>query len=244
MTGRRVGRHTRSDRPGFIGFCWFTRFDGFFKFARFEWFEGSRFCALELLDPNPKPRARSLEPTSGDTVSSVISTFTRCVRATSAVALALSLFAACNGSSQPPLRDAQPTARALAQLVLDGIARRDPATLQALALDEAEFKVHVWPSLPAARPERNLPFSYVWGDLRQKSDAALSRTLANYGGRRFELVDVRFGEPPAQYAEFIVHGDTELVVKNDAGAQETIRVCGSLLEKDRVWKVFSYVVED
>jgi hypothetical protein len=160
-----------------------------------------------------------------------------------AIVCLVTSLAACNGS-KPQLNEAQPSARAVAQLVLDAIARRDETTLRALALDEAEFKVHVWPSLPAARPERNLPFSYVWGDLRQKSEAGLSRTLGQYGGWRFELVDVRFSESPAQYAEFIVHGGTSLVVKNDAGEQETIRVCGSLLEKDGAWKVFSYVVDD
>ncbi len=56
--------------------------------------------------------------------------------------------------------------------------------LRDLALNEIEFREQVWPELPAARPERNLPFSYVWGDLRQKSDANLERTLARHGGRR------------------------------------------------------------
>lgn len=151
---------------------------------------------------------------------------------------------ACQGSSEPPLTDAQPSAAAVAHLVLDAIARRDESTLRALALDEAEFRVHVWPSLPAARPERNLPFSYVWGDLRQKSEAGLSTTLARYGGHRYELVEVQFGKPPAQYAEYLVHGETRLLVKGESGAQEALRVCGSLLEKSGHWKVFSYVVDD
>ncbi len=104
--------------------------------------------------------------------------------------------------------------------------------------------MHVWPSLPAARPERNLPFSYVWGDLKQKSDAGLAVTLARYGGLRYALVDVQFGTTPTELAGYLVHGGTTLVVRNESGAQETVRVCGSLIEKDRVWKVFSYVVVD
>lgn len=156
----------------------------------------------------------------------------------------LSVVAACNGSSEPALTDAQPSASALAHLVLDAIARRDEATLRALALDESEFKVHVWPSLPSARPERNLPFSYVWGDLKQKSDAGLAVTLARHGGRRYALVDVQFERTPTEYAGYLVHGGTTFVVQNASGTKETVRVCGSLLEKDRVWKVFSYVVDD
>lgn len=156
----------------------------------------------------------------------------------------LSAVAACNGSSEPALGNAQTSASALAHLVLDAIARRDQATLHALALDESEFRVHVWPSLPAARPERNLPFSYVWGELKQKSDASLASTLARYGGRRYALVDVQFAGTPTDYAGYLVHGGTTLVVRNESGEQESVRVCGSLLEKDGVWKVFSYVVDD
>ena len=57
-------------------------------------------------------------------------------------------------------------------------SRRDRARLDALALSEQEFRDHVWPDLPAARPERNLPFSYVWGDLHQKSNISLARDAA------------------------------------------------------------------
>jgi hypothetical protein len=156
----------------------------------------------------------------------------------------LAACAGCNGSSEPALANAQPSPSALAHLVLDAFARGDRATLQALALDESEFRVHVWPSLPAARPERNLPFSYVWGELKQKSEASLASTLARSGGHRYALVDVQFADAPTDYAGFVVHGGTTLVVRNESGTQETVRVCGSLLEKDGVWKVFSYVVDD
>lgn len=160
-----------------------------------------------------------------------------------AVPLLMALVA-CDGESEPPLANAQPSASALAHLVLDALTRRDGATLRALALDESEFRVHVWPSLPAARPERNLPFSYVWGDLKQKSDTSLASALAQHGGHRYALVDVQFKGNPTEYAGYLVHGGTTFVVRNELGAQETVRVCGSLIEKSGAWKVFSYVVDD
>jgi hypothetical protein len=150
--------------------------------------------------------------------------------------------AACQ--SDPPLANTQDSARAVAQQVLDAIARRDRVALDALAITEPEFRVHVWPSLPAARPERNLPMSYVWGDLHQKSTASLSRILAQHGGRRYELVDVRFGDQPTTYAGYVVHREAVLSVRTAGGAPEEIRVCGSLIEKDGRWKVFSYVIDD
>jgi hypothetical protein len=157
------------------------------------------------------------------------------------IALALTVTAAC--SRVPPLAHTHPSASALASAVLDALARRDRATLEALALSETEFRDHVWPQLPAARPERNLPFSYVWGDLKQKSAQTLSSVMAREGGNRYELIDVRFaGE--TDYRTYRVHREATLRVRDASGAETDLRVCGSMLEQDGAWKVFSYVVGD
>src|SRR5687767_8103866 len=81
----------------------------------------------------------------------------------------------CTGCSRgaPPLLNASSSSQDLASAVLEALAQRDANRLRALALSEREFRDHVWPELPASRPERNLPFSYVWGDLRQKSEESL-----------------------------------------------------------------------
>ncbi len=115
--------------------------------------------------------------------------------------------------------------------------------LTALWLSEAEFRTHVWPSQPAARPERNLPFSYVWGDLAQTSEASLSGTLVAHGGRRYDLAAVRFAADPAEYGAFRVHRHSVFVVRDGSGTRE-IRVTGSMIEQNGRWKVFSHVVDD
>jgi hypothetical protein len=145
-------------------------------------------------------------------------------------------------SRVPPLTNSHPSAASLASAVLDGLARRDRAVLEGLALSETEFRDHVWPQLPAARPERNLPFSFVWGDLRQKSTLTLGNVLAREGGRRYELIDVQFtGE--TDYRTYRVHREATLRVRDSQGVETDLRVCGSMIEKDGAWKVFSYVVE-
>jgi hypothetical protein len=131
----------------------------------------------------------------------------------------------------------------VASAVLESLARRDRAALELLALNEQEFRDHVWPNLPAARPERNLPFEYVWGDLHQKSESALAQTLATHGGRRYELLGVKF-EDRTDYGQYRVHREANLQVRDASGQVTTIRVCGSMLEKGGAWKVFSYVVDD
>ncbi len=149
--------------------------------------------------------------------------------------------AACSGV--PPLAGTRGSAAALAAAVLDGLAANDRAVLESLAVDDREFRNHVWPDLPAARPERNLPYAYVWGDLDQKSAMVLSRMLAEHGGVRYELRDVRFARKTT-YPDYVVHHDTTLTVRDAAGAEREIRVCGSMLEKGGAWKVFSYVVDE
>jgi hypothetical protein len=148
------------------------------------------------------------------------------------------------GPSSPLLGNAHPSSQALAAAVLDAIARRDVATLRGLALNEQEFREHVWPELPASRPERNLPFSYVWGDLRQKSETSLTQTMARHGGRRYTLVSVRFAGETTRYPSYTVYRETVLKVRDDQAIEADLRVFGSSVEKDDTWKVFSYVVDD
>lgn len=152
----------------------------------------------------------------------------------------LGFVAACG--SPPPLESTHPSPSALAGAVLEALADRDRVALDRMALDEREFRDHVWPRLPASRPERNLPFSYVWGDLRQKSTAALSESLARQGGRHYELLDVEFGEV-SDYGTFRVHREAALRIRRPDGTETMVRVCGSMIEKDNGWKVFSYVID-
>jgi hypothetical protein len=157
------------------------------------------------------------------------------------VLLAL-LTAACD--RRPPLAYGAPSSEALASGVLQALEARDVDRLRELALSETEFREHVWPELPAARPERNLPFSYVWGDLRQKSDMRLAATLARHGGRPYRLVGVRYAGGATPYDSFVVHRDTVLRVRTGDGPETELRLYGSTLEKDGVFKVFSYVIDD
>jgi hypothetical protein len=153
------------------------------------------------------------------------------------------LAALCAACGPLPLDGAHASPDAVAEALLDALARRDEAALRRLALAEAEFRAHIWPSLPVARPERNVPFSYVWGDLRQKSDAGLGRALATHGGRRYRLERVLLGKT-TDYAAFRSHADTRFLVSEAGGALLEIRVCGSLVEQGGLWKVFSYITDD
>jgi hypothetical protein len=83
----------------------------------------------------------------------------------------------------------------------------------------------------------------VWGDLRLKSQAGLVSVLGQYRGQQLSLVDVRFGGS-TPYAGYTVHRSAVFTVRRTDGSTGDVRLCGSMVEKDGRWKVFSYVVDD
>ncbi len=156
----------------------------------------------------------------------------------------LAVAAAGANCGSPPIEGAQPTVLALGQAVLEAFQHRDVAALRSVAISEQEFRDHVWPQLPASRPGRNLPFSYVWGELRQKSEQSLARLLESARTQPLELVRVEYGGKTTRYAGSAVHRDTVLVVRDRKGAEQRVRIYGSTFEKDGSFKVFSFVVDD
>jgi hypothetical protein len=152
------------------------------------------------------------------------------------------LFSGCQ-RPPPPVGATQPSPEALATAVLEAIANRDDARLRGLALTEIEFRTRVWPGLPASRPERNLTPDYVWRDLAQKSEASRRSLVTRLGGQRFTLRAVEFLGETTPHATFSVSRKTELVVADEHGAEQRLRVFGSVLRIDGAVKVFSYVVD-
>jgi hypothetical protein len=157
--------------------------------------------------------------------------------------LAAGLAAACRSAS-PALSHTFDSPEALASAVIDGLSRGDAAGLAALALSEDEFRHHVWPGLPVSRPERNMPFEYVWKDLKTKSRAHLAARLKDPGIRQLAVREVVFDGEATEYPGFTVLRKARLLVRDPAGGGErSVRLFGSVLRKDGRYKLFSYVVD-
>jgi len=166
-----------------------------------------------------------------------------------ALAAVLATAACSNSTPAEPSRAAEPLAHtfespeALALGVLGALATSDRATLNALALTEAEFKVHVWPELPVSRPERNVPFDYAWGQMKQRSDGSLSGTIGRYGGRSLRFISTRFTGETTQYDTFSVMRDSEIVAADETGRELILRLYGAAMVKNGRYKLYSYVVD-
>jgi hypothetical protein len=146
-------------------------------------------------------------------------------------------------SSKVPLAHTFETPEALAQAVLAGLASRDVEGLKALALSEQEFKDHVWPELDTSRPERNVPFEYAWGQLKQRSDGVLAGTVDRYAGRPLKFLRTSYRGETTQYKSFAVMRESEIVAADETGRELVLQLFGSAMLKDGRYKVFSYVVD-
>ena len=133
---------------------------------------------------------------------------------------------------------------ALAQAVLLRLAQKDLEGLKALPLSETEFRAQVWPELPTSRPERNVPFDYAWGQMKQRSDGHLENTFARYAGRTLTFVRTRYTGETTTYESFAVMRESEIVAADEAGQHLVLRLYGAALVKDNRYKMFSYVVDE
>ena len=158
--------------------------------------------------------------------------------------------AACSAPAEPtrstmaPLANTFNSPEAMARDVLTRLQRKDLDGLRALPLSEAEFRDHVWPELPTSRPERNVPFDYAWGQMKQRSDGHLGNTFARYGGKPLKLVRMRFTGETTYYQSFAVMRQSEIIATDDAGRDLVLRLFGSAMVKDGRYKMFSYVVDE
>mgnify|MGYP007054685215 FL=1 len=57
-------------------------------------------------------------------------------------------------------------------------------------------------------------------------------------------MSVRNDGETTRYPSYVVHRATVLQVRDETGTQTDLRLFGSLIQKEGVWKVFSYVVDE
>jgi len=136
-----------------------------------------------------------------------------------------------------------PTEQAAATAVLQALAARDQARLEALSVTEAEFRKAIWPYLPASAPDVGMPASYVWEDTSRRSRGELAQVLLEEGGRTLELEAVTFSGPARDYGPFRIYPEARLTVRDRDGERRVVRLFGSMVEADGAWKVYSYILD-
>ncbi len=156
--------------------------------------------------------------------------------------LLLAVSACGRGNDPIPLTPSYDSKDAAVTAFLQALAARDRDTLLRQAVSETEFLKHIWPALPASRPDVGMPADRAWTEQTQRNTNFLAQTLGEHGGRRYELVAASFDGSPTTYGSFTIHPKTTLDIRDEFGVRE-VRLFGSMIESGGRWKIYSFVVD-
>ena len=140
------------------------------------------------------------------------------------------------------LVNTRPSAEELARSFLTALALKDKERVKALRLTKQEFCQHVFPELPSSKLP-NVTCDFVWDQATMKSLGGFIEMWPRHEGRRYDLVSLRFKEGTDSYKTYKVHKETHLVVRDEAGREQELRLFGSMLEMDGQFKLFSFVID-
>ncbi len=126
----------------------------------------------------------------------------------------------------------------LAQWVLQALKDRNAELLQSLRVTESEYKEHIFPEFPEAKG--TIPVDFHWFHLNVRSYNGIQDAIQRYGGLELELLDVLPKKGITQYATYEMWNRVSLVVRFPNDEIQEIRVFGSLVHMDGVWKILGF----
>lgn len=140
------------------------------------------------------------------------------------------------------LDHAHSSPEALARHFLKAVAAKDLTELRQMRITKDEFCRLVWPELPSSRIQ-NLSCDFAWDQATLRSEGGLYDLLPSHGGKRYELVSLSFAKGIDSYAGYKVLKEPRVVVKDESGRQQEVRLFGSMLEMNGQFKLFSFVTD-
>jgi len=140
------------------------------------------------------------------------------------------------------LANAQVSAEALSRNFLKALASKDMESIKALRLTKDEFCQYVFPELPSSKMP-NVTCDFVWQQATLKSLSGLSEMYPEHQGKKYQFVALRFEKGTDSYPTYKVHKETHLMVKDETGKQQELRLFGSILEMDGRYKLISFVID-
>lgn len=138
-----------------------------------------------------------------------------------------------------PLADAHPGAEALGRAVVAALREADRASLERYLVTREEHRELLWNALP----ERGyFSFEYARDVNERNTRKAIQRALERYGSVPLEFVEIRFGEDPEVYPEFVLRRGAQLRVRHpESGEEGTLPILDVVLELGGGWKPMHYV---
>lgn len=130
-----------------------------------------------------------------------------------------------------PLRGGLPGLHAVAEAVVDGLARGDAGALAAVLVDEDEYKRRLFPHLANHASAHQMGPDLLWRMQSGESLDDMDRALRLHGGRALRLVDVR---PAAveRRGGLVLHRAPVLIVTTEDGETRELRLLATVIEHE------------
>ncbi len=125
--------------------------------------------------------------------------------------------------------------------VVAAIGNRDQAALGKLAIDQAEFKRYIWPSIARRVSGGNMNADKYFTVYQKSSQVGMTEGMESLGGHRWEVVKIS-AEPGAKGKGYQVYNAPVITLRDDGGKETSLRFIGGMLERDGAFKVTTFYV--
>ena len=150
------------------------------------------------------------------------------------IALCTLVFLAC---SNPALkRGYGTTPDELGKAVVEALNNNSETELHRLRADKTQYINDLWPQFSSP----GMTGEFAWGNLNKKCIRGTAKWLKTHGGQNLEFVRIAFTKPTEDYQTFKLRRGSILTVKNAKGTQMDLKILGSVIEKDRYYRLLSY----
>jgi len=131
----------------------------------------------------------------------------------------------------------------MTRAALEVVASGDIDALRQLAVTRDEFRDFVWSGLDASRPERNLPWEFVWSQHAMRHERGLKRAVALFGEAELEFAAIDFTGGVSEHGHYRIHRQSLVEVHRPDGSTDTVRIFASVLEADGRFKIYSFITD-
>jgi hypothetical protein len=148
----------------------------------------------------------------------------------------------CSETRQQMVNTA-PSIEDLGKQVLAAVEKNNFNALDAMRLNDQEYRAYIWPALPISKIQQwQKQYQYVWSDVDTKSKYGLQFMLRKLGGQKLDFVRMRFTENAETYDNCTIHKDARVIVKDSSGTEKELKLFGSVVECSGQFKIMSYNV--
>jgi hypothetical protein len=145
------------------------------------------------------------------------------------------------GSVEPTgLRGGMSSLEALVDSFVSAVVRNDPAALEEMAVDRAEYAWLYFPTTSIAAPPYELPPELAWFQVEELNRRDLSRFLDANGGRPFDLRGYMCDPEPLREGANRIWTHCVVTVGREGGEPVTIEAFGPVIERAGQFKFLNY----